>query len=191
MSLDQAKTYGGVGAILSLIGGFIPYAGIIVSIAGVILILIAVKNLSTELKDSSIMNNYILYFVISIIAGIVAIASFIAFIGVDVIFNVTKVESELHGMDALKHIIVGLLIALVALWILMIIASSFLKKSYYSIADKTGVEMFHTTGLLYFVGAVTIIVIVGAIIIFIAKILEIIAYFSLPDEISQNEELQE
>ncbi len=191
MSLNQAKTYGGVGAILSLIGGFIPYVGFIAGIVGVILILIAVKNISVELKDSSIMHNYILYFVISIVAIIAAIASFIAFIGVDFLFNITKIGNELHGIEALKHIIAGLLIALLLLWILMTVASSFLKRSYYSIAEKTGVDMFHTTGLLYFVGAITLIVLVGAFIIFIAKILEIIAYFSLPDELPVEDEIAE
>ena len=42
-SLGQAKTLGGVGAILALIGGFIGAPGGIVAIIGLILILIAVK----------------------------------------------------------------------------------------------------------------------------------------------------
>ena len=43
--LSEAKFLGGIGAILMLIGGFVPYAGPIVSIAGLVLILIAVKSI--------------------------------------------------------------------------------------------------------------------------------------------------
>ena len=35
--LGNAKTFGGIGAILLLIGGFIPFAGPIISIVGLVL----------------------------------------------------------------------------------------------------------------------------------------------------------
>ena len=42
--LSEAKVFGGIGALLMLIGGFIPYAGPIVSIVGLVLVFIAVKS---------------------------------------------------------------------------------------------------------------------------------------------------
>ncbi|MBS3748490.1 MAG: DUF996 domain-containing protein [Candidatus Thermoplasmatota archaeon] len=57
----------------------------------------------------------------------------------------------------------------------------YLRKSYNEIAEQTNVETFKTTGTLYLNGTATIIIIVGFLIILIARIFEIISYFSLSD----------
>ena len=59
----------------------------------------------------------------------------------------------------------------------------YLRKSYNSIAKHTKVHLFRTTGLIYFIGAITLIIAIGIIIILVAKILEIVAYFSLPEKL--------
>jgi uncharacterized membrane protein len=83
-------------------------------------------------------------------------------------------------MPFFTSIIAGLLV----LWITLIIAAYFLRKSYNKIASGTHTSMFHTAGLLYLIGAVTAIVLVGFIIIFVAFILQIIAFFSMPETLS-------
>ena len=50
---------------------------------------------------------------------------------------------------------------------------------------KTNVDAFRTTGKLYFIGALLTIVVVGLIIIFVARIFEIIAYFGLPEDYAE------
>jgi len=77
---------------------------------------------------------------------------------------------------------------LLILWIIAIIASLFIRKSFNLIAEKTGVKWFATTGLLYFIGTITLIVVIGIVILLIASILEIVAFFSLPDKIGSKEE---
>ena len=69
-------------------------------------------------------------------------------------------------------------------WILLILGTLYLRKSYNSIAEYTKVDLFKTTGLVYFIGAITLIVIIGIFIIIVAKILEIVAFFSLPENLS-------
>ncbi|MCZ7358231.1 MAG: DUF996 domain-containing protein [Candidatus Methanoperedens sp.] len=69
-SLSQAKNLGGIGSILILLF-IVPYAGIIFSVAGFILVLVAVKDISDALADKSIFNNMINAVILSII-GIVA-----------------------------------------------------------------------------------------------------------------------
>jgi len=76
----------------------------------------------------------------------------------------------------------GVILALVVGWIFFIVSSIYLRKSYTAISEKTNVDAFKTAGLLYFIGALTVIIIVGFIIMFIARIFEIIAYFGLPEE---------
>jgi len=43
--------------------------------------------------------------------------------------------------------------------------------------------MFRTTGLLFLIGAATLIVLVGFVILFIAAILQIVAFFSIPEQL--------
>jgi uncharacterized membrane protein len=41
--------------------------------------------------------------------------------------------------------------------------------------------MFNTTALLYLIGAATTIVVIGFVILLVAEILQIVAFFSLPE----------
>ena len=184
MNLSQAKVYGGIGAILSLIGGVLPYAGGILAIVGIILILIAVKKISDETGDDAIFKNYLISFIMGLVAIVVTIVSFIAIVGIDIFFHAGRL-SHFFKSHSLVHLIAALIIAFIVLWIFEIMSAVFLKNSYYAIAEHTKVDLFRTTGLLYFIGALTLIVLVGLLILLIAKILEIVAYFSLPERIEE------
>lgn len=185
--LTEAKTFGGIGAILLLVGGFIPTIGPALSIVGLILVFIAVKYISDETKDNSVFHNFLIHFICSIIAIIAVAAIILGTIGVIGGFSffaeleneeITDFESF---WDYFEPFIGGIIVALVAGWIIFIIGAVFLRKSYNSIADYTHVNLFRTTGTLYFIGAITLIVFIGAFILFIGKILEIASFFSLPD----------
>jgi len=79
-------------------------------------------------------------------------------------------------------LITGCISALVIGWILLIVAALFLRKSFNSIAKHTKVGLFNTTGLIYLIGAATLIIFIGGFIILIAEIIQIVAFFSLPDQ---------
>jgi hypothetical protein len=66
-------------------------------------------------------------------------------------------------------------------WAALIVSAWFLKKGYERIAVRTGTKTFRTVGRLYFYGALLIIVLIGAILAFIAAILQIKAFFSLSE----------
>ena len=75
---------------------------------------------------------------------------------------------------------VVLVASIILCWILLIVATLYLKKSFDAIAKHTKVGLFSTTGLLYLIGAVLVIAFgLGGIIMFIASILEIVSFFSL------------
>lgn len=67
----NAKKFGGIGSILMLMGGicsaFFSPAGVI-SIIGLVMVMLALKQISVEVKDESIFKNYLMYFIVSIIA---------------------------------------------------------------------------------------------------------------------------
>ena len=55
--LGEAKIFGGIGALLSLLG-FVPYAGPLLGLIGLILIFIAVKHIAEETKNHKIFQDY-------------------------------------------------------------------------------------------------------------------------------------
>ncbi len=182
-SLGQAKTLGGVGSILVLLSP-IPYAGAVLAIVGFIMILIAVKYIADVLGDQKIFNNMIISVVLAIIGivvGVVVVLSAVySLIGLGRYTYTPGTTTTLPtGFSA---VIVSIIAGLVVIWIFYLVASIFLKRSYDTIATRLNIGMFHTTGLLYLIGAATAIIFVGFIIVFIAEILQIVSFFSLPEQ---------
>lgn len=193
VDLNNAKIFGGVGALIMLFGGFIPYAGPLVSIVGLVLIFIAVRTISEITKDSELYRNYLIHFVFSIVS-IVAIL-LIMLIGFGAVGGFAWISSLENAnitdfntfWDYFGGIIGTAVLALVIGWILAVIGAIYLRRSYRSIAKHTKVHLFETTGTVYFIGAITTIVLIGFLILFIGRIIEIIAYFSLPDKLPTSE----
>ncbi len=173
-TLAEAKTLGGVGAILLLLS-FIPFLGIV----GFILILIAVKYISEITRDRSVFDN-ILYATIIAIIGILVVSLLILL----PLFGLGIFEGGFDFTDPLATFLLGtVLIALIVGWILAIIAALFLRRSFESIATHLNVPLFGTAGLLYFIGAILIIAVgIGFLIMFIAEILMVVAFFSIQEQ---------
>jgi uncharacterized membrane protein len=190
--IHNAKLLGGIGSILMLLLP-VPTAGWIIAFVGLILVLVAVKYIADEIKDHNIFNNFLLTFIIVIIGAVVAILiigiSYFSYgTGIDWtnFKNVTSAP-QFYQMMQTKGVVpffTSIIAGLLVLWITLIVATYFLRKSYNKIASGTHTSMFHTAGLLYLIGAVTAIVLVGFIIIFVAFILQIIAFFSMPETLS-------
>jgi uncharacterized membrane protein len=181
-TLGQAKTLGGVGAILALIGGFAGGPGGIVSIIGFILILIAVKYVADVLGDQTIFNNMIIAVVLLIIGFVALIAIVLSAVYSYIGFGSFSFTPSTTHPANLVALITTIIIGAVVAWVFFLIASIFLKRSYDTIGARLNVGMFHTTGLLYLIGAALTIILVGIIIVFIAGILQIIAFFSIPEQ---------
>jgi uncharacterized membrane protein len=183
--------FGGIGAILMLVGGFIPSVGPIASIVGLLLLFIAVKNISELTQDNEIFKNYLIHFLISIVAIIALfVIMLVAFGAVGGFTWISGLETaEITDFESFwvnfGTILGACILALVVSWILYIIAAIYLRRSYNRIAEKTKVDLFKTTGTVYFIGAITAIVLIGFLILLIARIIEIIAYFSLPDNLPE------
>ncbi|MBO0887771.1 DUF996 domain-containing protein [Candidatus Bathyarchaeota archaeon] len=182
-ALGQAKTLGGVGALLALIGPFLQIPGAIIAIVGYVLILIAVKNVSEVFQDQSIFNNMLIA-VVLIAVGLVSLAaivlgSFYSFIGLGGFSFTPGSAPPASFFQFITTIIIGVVIA----WVFFLVASIFLKKSYDTIGARLNIGTFHTTGLLFLIGAALVIVFgIGLIIVFIAEILQIVAFFSIPEQ---------
>ncbi len=161
--LKSAKTLGGIGAILTLIGlGFI----------GFVLKLLAVKNIAEATGRGEIFSKYLWAAILAIIADLVLISVFIGSMG----SMTSESPEQVIGMIGFGGVI-AIILLIIGMW--------FMKQSYDMIAEETGVGTFHTVAKLYIIGAILLIVLVGAFLILIAAILEIVAFFALPDSVQQ------
>jgi uncharacterized membrane protein len=165
-TLSQAKTLGGVGSILI----FIPF----VSLIGYILMIVAVKQISDDLQDRSIFNNILIAAITGIVGATAGAFFILASIGA-----VAKV-SVAAGVGAERGAFLGVLGGLLVVWIFLVISAVFLRRCYDTMSKKLGVSTFNTAATLYLVGAALTIVFVGFIVLFIAEIIQAIAYFSIP-----------
>ena len=191
--LGQAKVLGGIGALLSLLV-FVPTIGFIIGLVGLVFVFVAVKYIAEETKDHAIFHNYLMNFIFDIIAigavigimimtfGVVGGMSWVNTIQQQ---NITDFSSFWANFGTF---FIGCALALVVAWIMLLIGALYLRKSYNSIADHTKVDLFKTTGLVNLIGAATLIIVIGAFIIIIARILEIVSFFSLPENLPQTPE---
>jgi uncharacterized membrane protein len=186
MTLESSKTLGGVGAILVVIGFLgtigIAYAGILVLI-GAILTLIALKGMADHYNEGGIFNNG-LYGVITVIVGVVV---FIAILIAVVLMTLsglewtdpTAIQQYFMDINNLWGVLGSLIIALAALFVFMIISAIFFRKSLSLLSMKSGERIFETAGLLWLIGAVLTIILVGLILIWVAWILIAVGFFSI------------
>lgn len=195
-TLSQAKTLGGVGSILVLLT-VVPAVGWVLAIVGFIMTLVAVKYISDVIGDPSIFNNMLIGVILAIVgvavAAIVVLGVLFSFFGVGFMngglsgvgsYGTNPFSSGVAPVDIIS-LFATLAVGLAIVWIAYIISAFFIRKSYSSVAKHVNVGLFGTAALLYLVGAALTIILVGFVLIFVAQILLIVAFFSLPDQLPQ------
>ncbi len=171
MTLESGKNLAGIGSIFLVIP--VPF----LSIVGIILVLIGMKNLSEAYSDESIWKNT-LYAVIFAIIGIVASGLTLVSLFFGGIF--AGAALGLGGATGLAGFFAGIIIFLVVAFIFYILEAIYIRKAFDSLANRSGVGLFRTGGLLLLIGAILSIVLVGLFLIFIAWILILVAFFQIP-----------
>jgi uncharacterized membrane protein len=164
-SVESNKNLAGIGSLLLLFP--------VLSIVGVILLYVSIKGLSEYYKDESIIRNAVRGFIFLIIAAI-AIAVALPLFIISGMFSAFTLGPLGIGFGFLSFVL-----AIVLVFIFYVLAATSLRKSFNSLAQKSGEHMFETAGTLLFVGAILTIVLVGFFLIFIAWIMATIAFFSI------------
>ena len=201
---------GGVGSILVFLSPFILLTALVppltfiadailsigiasgtVGLIGSILILVAVKKISDAVNDREIFRNVLLAVIIPWVAVGVVLAvglGIVMYAGPIVADGNYLAEGGYPGTDVvLPTFPTFLLLPILTLtmvfgmWAALIASAWFLKRGYERIVVRTGTKTFRTVGRLYFYGALLVIVLIGVILAFVAVILQIKAFFSLPE----------
>jgi len=183
VNLQYSKTLAGEGAILLLLS-LVPYAGWILGIIGVILLLRGMKELSNYYQDEEIYKNSLTgvkYYIVAIVAAGVAISAIVLGVWSATGFNFTTDFVFTAGFGAgLVAFLGGLIVAV----IFYIVATMHLRKTFNALAQKSGEASFTTAGSLLWWGAIFTIIGVGFLLIFIAWIFATIGFFAMkPQEL--------
>ena len=203
MTLESNKTLGGVGALLMVISPFSSFvAGAfssVIGLVGIILVLIAMKGLADHYNEGGIFNNTLYGVILTIVGGVVFGATIVVgAVGLlsELNLDLTTLSTdpaalsamdwqELVNFDVILDYLVIILAGLVVLFIFIVIAALFYRKSLNSLSEKTGVGLFGTTGLILLIGAVLTIIGIGFLLLWVALILLTVAFFSIRTEPAQ------
>ncbi|MDF2954132.1 MAG: putative membrane protein [Thermodesulfobacterium sp.] len=177
-NLSTPKLIGGIGAIL-LILTITPHFGAIAGLAGIVLILISFNMFSKIFNDPQIFKNALVSFILSIIGGFVIFLT----VGITFFSILTTVGSEPHFHHAITNIGIGSIFALIIIYALLIVSAHYLKSAFYLLSSYTGVNLYKTGGLLYFIGTILMIIVIGVLVNLVAWVLIAVAFFTTPEEI--------
>ncbi|PVX25649.1 MAG: hypothetical protein CW716_07605 [Candidatus Bathyarchaeum sp.] len=203
MTLETNKTLGGVGALLMVISPFSGFVagtfGSILGLVGLILVLISMKGLADHYNEGGIFNNTLYGVILTIVGGVIFVAAIVlgavgllSELNLDVATLSTDPSAisavDWQGIITFSNIwdyLVIILASLVILFVFVVIAAIFYRKSLNSLAQETGVGLFGTTGLILLIGAVLTIIVIGFLLLWVAMILLTVAFFSIKTESAQ------
>jgi uncharacterized membrane protein len=187
VSLQYSKTLAGEGAILLLLS-LVPYAGWILGIIGIILLIRAMKEFSNYYQDEEIYKNSLTgvkFYIVALVAAGVATASLVVGIGTATGFKFATGFVPTVGFGVgLIAFFAGLIVA----FVFYILAASHLRRTFNTLAQKSGEASFTTAGNLLWWGSILSIVLVGLVLILIAWIFATIGFFTMktPQQQSYN-----
>ena len=155
---------------------------------GIIFVLIALKGYADAYKDGSILHNALYTIVFEIIgvvvcAGIVIYGAmgFFASLGINNLADLRSWQQidwqNAVNINNILPFIGAIILGLVILYAFTVLASLYVKKAMNTLSGKTGVKLFHTTGTVFFVGALLTIILIGFIVIWVAFILLMISFY--------------
>jgi uncharacterized membrane protein len=197
MTLESSKNMGGIGAILLVIGPLISYAAgafaLIIDLAGLILLFVGLKGFADYYKDSGIFNNALYALIIGIIGAVISIVLIVTAaigllnaLGIDIanLSNITNIQQIASSVtwDKVAPYVIQIVLSLVLLVVFIIAAAIFFRRSMNSMSQKVNVHLFATAGLLFLIGAVLLIVIIGLLLLWISMILVAVAFFQISSQ---------
>jgi uncharacterized membrane protein len=189
MEVQTARLLGIIGALLMVLT-VIPTVGGFFMLVGVILVLIALKGYADAYKEGGIFQ-HALYTVVFVIIGAVlcmgvifyGAMGFLSSLGINSFTDMQSLQSlDWQSMITPSNILpfVGTIaLGLVILFAFFVIASLYFKKSMNALSEKTKVKLFHTTGTVFFVGAILTIIFIGIILVWISFLLLLIAFYEI------------
>jgi uncharacterized membrane protein len=178
VNYEYSRTLAAEGAILLLLG-MVPYVGWILGIIGVVLFLKGMKELSNYYQDEKIYQHSwtgVKYYIVALIAAGVAVTALVIGVASATGFTFTGDFLFTAGFGVGLAAFLG---GIVTAFVFYILATFHLKRTFDTLAEKTGETSLTTAGTLLWIGAILTIVVVGLLLILIGWIFATIGLFSM------------
>jgi uncharacterized membrane protein len=177
VNFEYSKTLAIEGSVLLLLS-LIPYVGWVLGIIGVVLLLRGMKEFSSYYQDEKIYQDSlkgVKFYIIAIVAAAVAIAAITLGVWSATGFTADFVLTAGFGIG-----LIAFLVGLVVAFVFYVLAASHLRRTFNTLAQKSGEASFTTAGTLLWVGSIlTIIFGIGLLLIPIAWIFATIGFFTM------------
>jgi len=177
----QAITLGRIGILLP-IASLIPFIGTLAGLAVMVLLLFSHYYFSKVFEKPDIFKNALIGTIITVATNILGFILLFVAVG-SAIFSLSGGSMESFEIEQIQKILFesGLTIfAGIVMLAGLIVGYYFIYQSLISLANVSGIKHFKTAGLLYFIGSILILLFfLGFLVIFVAWILHIVAYFSI------------
>ncbi|MGD6932949.1 MAG: DUF996 domain-containing protein [Candidatus Bathyarchaeia archaeon] len=176
VNFEYSKTLACEGSILMWLC-FIPYAGPILAIIGLVLLLRSLKEFSGYYQDEKIYSEAlrgIKYYVVAIVAVAIATGAMVAGAWSATHFTDVFIFTAGFGVG-----LIAFLAGLVIAFVFFLLAANHLKTTFNALADHSGEQLFRTAGTLLWIGSILAIILVGWLIILVSWIIVTIGFFTM------------
>lgn len=188
---------------MALLGGFVPYIGSVLALVGLILVLVALHGIGNAVGDDRPFKNYLYAIVAAIAMVILFIAVFFTmFLSLTPVaheeFQVEEVHTVGPGETVITHHIEDSMPSLVVgsiflVFIVVVIAAAigayFEMRAWRAMYEITGTKSFDDAANWFKWGAITAIVIIGFLLMFIARIFVILGFSNMPEELEEKPQI--
>ncbi len=167
-------------ASLAVIGGVwgLIIVGGIVALVGYILFMIAMHRLSQYYSEKAIFKNVLNALIIQIIFSVVLMMALYAYTSSSIGTLIPNTTTGSTSTGFVWNFFVAYAVVALVSWIVSIYCGLLYKRAFYALAEKSNVDSFHTTGLLYLIGS-ALNILGGTVIIWIAWIFAATSYRKL------------
>jgi len=178
VNYEYSRTLAAEGAILLLLG-MVPYVGWVLGIIGIVLFLKGMKELSNYYQDEKIYQHSwtgVKYYIVALIAAGVAVTALVIGVASATGFTFTGDFLFTAGFGVGLAAFLG---GIITAFVFYILATFHLKRTFDTLAEKTGEASLTTAGTLLWIGAILTIIVVGLLLILIGWIFATIGLFSM------------
>ncbi len=155
--------------------------GIALEAPGWVLILVSTKKIGEAVSDQDVFKDMLSAGAMAIAA--IAVGNLVYLTEFPQLFMLSGPLVSGLSRQGSFYPFVGFAIGALFIWTFYRLAAFNLKRSYRSISRETNNKWFHRSGRLFLLGTATAIVLIGFLIVFVALILQVVAFYSIPDSL--------
>lgn len=190
MSLESHRNLCAVGALLMVLSPIAMGPGLgLLGLVGLILLLVGLNGMASDFREKKIFDNALYGVIIAIVGVVIAVVVLALTVWQTMAlsgFNVLSPDWGRMGQmfsgtltQGLLPFLGGIAAVLIVLFVCLLLAAIYFRRTLKILAAKTKVNTFETAGTVLLIGAILTIVGIGLLLVWVSFILLTIAFFSI------------